>query len=96
MNYLGVIVMEISKISLIFKKAMFPAVMTAISFVLFLGVYFFVTVKSIEPYYFEGLMFVVPFVCFGICTFFTVTEKLKIVASSVITSILMFVLGINK
>lgn len=48
---------------------------------------------SIEPYYFASLVFAVPFVCFGIITFFTVTEKLKIVASSAITGILIFVLG---
>lgn len=85
--------MKINKISLIFKKAPFPAIMTIISFVLFIGLYLFATMTSIEPYYFQGLIFAVPFVCFGITTFFTVTEKLKIVASSVITFILIFVLG---
>jgi hypothetical protein len=85
--------MRINKISLIFKKAPFPSIMTIISFVLFIGIYLFATVKSIEPYYFEGLIFAMPFVCFGIITFFTLTEKLKIVASSVITGILIFVLG---
>ncbi|MGH4122213.1 MAG: hypothetical protein ACREV6_04660 [Clostridium sp.] len=85
--------MKINKISLIFKKAPFPSIMTIISFVLFIVVYLFGTMTSIEPYYFEGLIFAVPFVCFGITTFFTVTEKLKIVASSVITGILIFVLG---
>ncbi len=34
-----------------------------------------------------------PFVCLGIITFFTVTEKLKIGASSVITGILIFILS---
>lgn len=82
-----------SKISLIFKRAPFPAIMTIVSFVLFIVVYWFATSTSIDPYYFEGLIFAVPFVCFGITTFFTVTEKLKIVASSVITSILIFILS---
>ena len=85
--------MKINKISTIFKKAPFPAIMTIISFVLFIGPYSFVTVTSIEPYYFKGLLFAAPFVCFGIITFFTVTGKLKIVASSVITAILIIVLG---
>lgn len=75
------------------KKALFPAIMTIISFVLFIGIYLFVTMRSVEPYYFWGLVFAVPFVCFGIITLFTVTGKLKTVASSVITGILILVMG---
>lgn len=85
--------MKISKISLIFKKAPFPAIMTIISLVLFIGVYLLVTMTVIEPYYFVGLIFAVPFVLFGIITFFTVTGKLRIIASSIITGILIFILG---
>lgn len=88
--------MKISKVALIFKKAPISAIMTIISFVLFLGVYWFITVRSIEPYYFKGLIFAVPFVSFGIITFFTVKEKLKIGASSVITVILSFLLGFGS
>lgn len=84
-----------SKLTFIFNMSPLSAFMTLISFVLFIGIYFLATVKSIEPYYFEGLLFAVPFVCFGIITFFTVTEKLKMVASSVITYILVFVFGIT-
>lgn len=86
--------MKKSKLSLILKKALFPAIMTIISFVLFIGLYWLATARSIEPYYFEGLLFAVPFVCFGIITFFTVTEKLKIVVSSAITSVLILVLSV--
>lgn len=75
------------------KKALFPAITTIITFVLFIGIYLFVTMRSIEPYYFWGLVFAVPFVCFGIITLFTVTGKLKTAASSVITGILIFVMG---
>lgn len=85
--------MKISEISLIFKKACFPAIMTIISFVLFVGVYLFVTVAAVEPYYFAGLLFAIPFVCFGIITFFTVTEKMKKVVASTVTVILIIVLG---
>jgi hypothetical protein len=76
-----------NKISLrlILKKAPFPAIMTIISFFLFIVVYTLVTMKSIEPYYLEGLIFAVPFIAFGLTTFFTVTGKLKTVASSVVT-----------
>lgn len=82
-----------SNISLVFQKAPFPSIMTIISFVLFIGAYLFVTVTSIEPYYFKGLLFAVPFICFGIITFFTVTEKLNVGVSSVITGILIAVLS---
>ncbi|BCZ46516.1 hypothetical protein psyc5s11_25830 [Clostridium gelidum] len=85
--------MLISKISFTFKKAPFPAIMTVIYFVLFAGVYWLMTVTAIEPHYFKGLIFAVPFVCFGITTFFTVIGKLKIVTSSVITGCLIFILG---
>jgi hypothetical protein len=85
--------MKQSKRLLIFRKAPFPAIMTIISFVLFIAVYWFVTVTAIEPYYFKGLIFAIPFVCFGMITLFSATGKLKIVISSVITVILIFVLG---
>lgn len=86
--------MKLSKTSLILKKAPFPAIMTIISFILFIMVYLLLTVKSIEPYYYEGLIFAVPSICFGITTFFTVTGKLKINASSIITGFLIFILAI--
>lgn len=85
--------MKLSKIVLIFKNAPFSSIMTLISFMLFIGVYWLLTVKSIEPYYFEGLIFAVPFVCFGIITLFTVRGKLKLISSSIITGILVFLLG---
>ncbi len=78
--------MKTSKILIIFKKAPFPALMAIISFVLFIGVYLLAAVTLIEPYYFEGFIFAVPFVCFGIITFLTVTEKLKIIASALLPS----------
>lgn len=48
---------------------------------MFMGVYFSITVLSIEPYYFKGLLFAIPFIFFGIITFLTATEKIKIGAS---------------
>ncbi len=82
------------KLSAIFKTAAFPAVMTLISFVLFIAVYLFVTVTAVEPYYFAGLLFLVPSVCFGIITYFTVSGKLKTAASSGITAAAILVLGV--
>lgn len=84
--------MDTRKILLIFGKAPFQAIMTIISFVLFVGVYWFVTARAIEPYYFAGLIFAVPFIFFGIITFFTVTGKLEVIISYVITCVLIFLL----
>lgn len=85
--------METNKLSVVLKKAPLPARMTIGSFVLFLVTYWLVTAKSIEPYYLEGLVFALPFVCFGIITFLTVIDKLKIGTSYIITYILIIVLG---
>ena len=82
-----------NKLAAIFRTAAFPAVMTVITFGLFVAVYLFVTVTAVEPYYFAGLLFAVPFVCFGVVTYFTAAGKLKKVASSVITAAAIFVLG---
>jgi len=80
----------------IFKKAPFPAIITIISFVLFTGVYALVIMETVEPYYLEGLIFAVPFIAFGLVTFFTVNEKLKMGISSAITAVLIVVLGFTS
>ena len=82
------------KLAAIFRTAAFPAVMTVITFLLFVAVYLFVTVTAVEPYYFAGLLFAVPSFCFGVVTYFTAAGKLKKVASSVITGVAILVLGI--
>lgn len=78
-----------SGITLIFKKAQLQAILTIVSFVLFLVVYLFMTVFSIEPHYLQGLLFAIPFACFGVITFLTVREKLK--AFVKITNILLLI-----
>ena len=76
------------------KPAPFPAIMTLISFVLFVCIYSQVTVTAIEPYYFQGLIFALPFISFGITTLFSAKGKLETVESTIITGILIFVLAI--
>lgn len=85
--------MKISKISLVYKKAPFASVMTMIFFIMFTVVYLSITVLSIEPYYFKGLLFAIPFGCFGVIAFLTVTGKNKIVTSFSSIVILSIVLG---
>ncbi|WP_207648960.1 hypothetical protein [Caldicoprobacter faecalis] len=52
--------------------------------------------ETVEPYYLEGLIFAVPFIAFGLVTFFTVNEKLKMGISSAITAVLIVVLGFTS
>lgn len=51
----GDLLMKISKISFILKNAPLPAIMTIISFVLFVVVYWFMTATAIEPHFFLWL-----------------------------------------
>lgn len=60
------------------KKALFPAIMTVISFVLFIALYLFETLTAVEPDYFVGLLFAVPFVCFAAVTHFTYETVLRL------------------
>lgn len=78
-----------------FKKAIFPAIMTIVSFISFVGVYWALTYKSITPYYFKGLLFTVPFIFFGVITSLTAQGRLKVITSSVITGISVIVLGVG-
>jgi hypothetical protein len=75
------------------KVIAFPAFMTILSFVLFIGVYLLLSIFTIEPDYLMNLILAVPFVIFGAITFFTARMKLSYKASSVMTCILIFVLG---
>ena len=60
----------------IFKKAPYPALVTIISFILFIGLYLLFTLTVVNPYYIKGLIFIIPFLCFGIVTFYTAADKL--------------------
>lgn len=78
---------------LLLKKATFPAIMTIISFILFLIVYLMVTIRAIEPYCFRGLIFAIPFIIFGVITFSTVKGKLRTSTSAVLTGIMIPILS---
>lgn len=86
--------MNLHKVSSDFKKAPFPAVMALISFVLFAFIYYFVTVRSANPYYFIGLIFAIPFASFAVITIFTVKEKLKSKVAVILTSVLTVIMPI--
>lgn len=62
--------MNFKKASLNIENAIFPAVITILSFIFFIITYYFVTVKSVEPYYLIGLIFGIPAAVFSIITYY--------------------------
>ena len=76
------------------SKAKFPAIMTMFSFLLFIVIYLYVTITAIEPYYWEGLIFATPFICFGVVTYFTGIGRVKTKNSIIITTFLIIVFSI--
>jgi hypothetical protein len=85
--------MVTSKMVFLLKKAPFPTIMTIVSFMLFIMVYVLLTVAFIEPNYYLGLIFAVPFICFGIIAVLTAIEEMNNINSIVITVLLTVVLG---
>ncbi len=82
------------KMRFIVKQAKLSAILTMASLGFFILIYLFVTLTAVKPYYLEGLIFAVPFVVFGIITYFTVKGKLKLKTSNLTSIILTCVLGI--
>lgn len=82
--------MKLNKLSIPFRKAPLPAIMTIISLMLFIGAYWFVAENTIKPYYFAVFLFGLPVAVFGTITFFTASEKIKEPASAVTTVVFIF------
>ena len=80
----GVFLMANKCLSL-FRKARFPAVMALLSLLFFLAAYLFVTLTAVEPQYGKGLLFLIPFLCFGAVTYFTAKGKWKKAVSTALT-----------
>lgn len=78
-----------NKIISVFKQAPLPASLTILSFALFLAAYWIVTQMFIQPYYWAGLLFSLPFFCFAGLTLLTVRRELK--AMSVLLSVLLLI-----
>ncbi|WMJ83424.1 hypothetical protein ACS3UN_10150 [Oscillospiraceae bacterium LTW-04] len=81
--------MKTSRITRTFTKALFPAIMTVISLVLFIAVYGFEILTAMEPRYFKSLIFALPTVCFAIVTYLTTNRWVKELPSLVLTSVLV-------
>lgn len=86
--------MNFKKASLNIENAIFPAVITILSFIFFIITYYFVTVKSVEPYYLIGLIFGIPAAIFSIITYYTAKGILRISTSAIVTIILIIIFGI--
>lgn len=84
--------MNFKKASLNIENAIFPAVITILSFIFFIITYYFVTVKSVEPYYLIGLIFGIPAAVFSIITYYTAKGILRISTSAIVTIILIIIL----
>lgn len=82
-----------NKLSLIVKKAPIPMAFTLISFILFVMVYLFINLTTVEPYWLTSLIFAIPFVSFGCITYFTIKGKITKLTSSVISLLLTLILG---
>lgn len=59
------------------KKLIFPIIMTGLSFLLAILVYFLVTWQSVDPYVWQGILFFIPCFCFGIITHLTYIGKIS-------------------
>ncbi|MEA5135229.1 MAG: hypothetical protein VB035_03730 [Candidatus Fimivivens sp.] len=85
--------MKTSRITRAFSQALFPAIMTVVSLVLFIAIYGLELLTAIEPQYLKNLIFVLPAVCFAIVTYLTQKRWLKELPSLIITSVLIGVLS---
>lgn len=86
--------MDVNKRSFSFRNAIFPAITTIFFYLFFITAYLYVNVTAIESYYFAGLVFAIPFICFGMVTYFTGIGKLKTANSTIITILLIIVSAI--
>lgn len=51
------------------RRTKFTIAMTVVFFVLFAGAYWFLSERTIEPHYYLGLIFAIPFVSFAVVTY---------------------------
>lgn len=72
-----------------FSKIAFPAIITILSFICFIIVYYNMTIRAIEPYYLEGLLFLIPTLVFGLITFLLMKNKIQFVISTTLTILLI-------
>lgn len=77
------------------KKAAFPAVLAIISLVLFVAVYWYVTVSTVDNDI-AGLIFLIPAVIFGVTALLTATGKMRTTTSAVITAVMIPVLSVSS
>lgn len=71
------------------RKLSFPWVMTAIFFLMFVAAYIFVTVYAVRPYYLAGLLFAVPFFCFGLIALIAGKRNKRVKWANIMTAVLI-------
>ncbi|WP_312940723.1 hypothetical protein [Oscillibacter sp.] len=67
------------------KKLMVPIIMTGLSFLLAILLYFFVTWQSANPYIWRGILFFIPCFCFGLITYLAYIEKISRLCSIILS-----------
>lgn len=75
------------------KRAKFSISMTVVFFILFAGVYWFLSQRTIEPHYYLGLIFAIPFVSCAVVTYLIIKGVIKRPCQTLIISmtVLFFV-----
>ncbi len=82
------------RIKVFFRQAPTPAVFTLLSVLFFLFFFHLVTAHAVEPYYFEGLGFLLPFICYGIIHKLTARKLIRKSTSNANSFIMALILSI--
>lgn len=77
------------------KKAVFPFVMTVLSLLGFLSLYWWINVISISYKFLSGLVFSIPFFTYLFLTFLTLKLKIKAKAANILIAVLIPVFAIT-
>ncbi len=81
-------------VKVFFRQAPVPAIFTLLSALFFLFFFYLVTAYAVEPYYFEGLGFLLPFICYGILHKVTARKLIKKTTSNAISFVMALILSI--
>ena len=76
------------------ERSVFPIIMTAFSLIFFLVVYSTVNKFSIKTYYYEGLIFALPLVCFSLVSVLCYKSKINAGSSAAMSISLAIILSL--
>lgn len=76
------------------KRCIFPGVCAVVAAAMFVGVYLLLAIGTVQPMYFEGLLFLVPAIIFDFLTFLLYKKAISSIAANVVTAILIPVFAV--